>query len=139
MKFLNKRMVLVINRMAVELSGGTSASGTNLRPGMGLGFVEQIHSNAIFGAPIYPDIYHQAAAYMFHIVKNHVFMDGNKRTGLAAAITFLGINDIVFAPFEEDRVFDFVMDIAGGENDADTKIPLIANWLKTMSLKNYST
>lgn len=127
-------MVLVINRMAVELSGGISDSGTNLRPGMGLGFVEQIHSNTIFGMPIYPDIYHQAAAYMFHIVKNHVFMDGNKRTGLAAAITFLGINNIVFAPFEEDKVFDFVMDIAAGENDADAKIPVIANWLKTMSI-----
>ena len=134
MKFINKRMILVLNRMAVELSGGISASGSNLRPGMGLGFVEQIHSNSIFGAPIYPDIFHQAAAYMFHIVKSHVFMDGNKRTGLAAAITFLGINEIIFAPMNEDKVFDFVMDIASGENDADKQIPIIAKWLKDMSL-----
>ena len=55
--------------------------------------------------------------------------------GLAAAITFLGINDIVFAPFDEDKVFDFVMDIAAGANDAAAMIPKIADWLKKMSLE----
>jgi len=35
-----------------------------------------------------------AAAYLFHIVKNHAFEDGNKRTGMHAAIAFLGMNDI---------------------------------------------
>lgn len=134
MKFLNKRMVLVINRMAFELSGGASGSDTNLRDGMSMGFIDQIHSNSVFGTPIYPDIFHQAAAYMFHIVKSHIFMDGNKRTGLASAITFLSINGIVFAPLEEDKVFDFVMDIAAGENDADKVVPFIAKWLKKMSL-----
>lgn len=135
MKFLNKRMVLVVNKMSIELAGGASASENNMRPGMSLGFVEQIHTNSVFGAPIYPDIFHQAAAYMFHIVKSHVFIDGNKRTGLAAAITFLGINGIVFAPFDEDKVFDFVMGLAAGKNDADEMIPKIAEWLKKMSLK----
>ena len=34
----------------------------------------------------------QGAAYLFHLVKNHPFLDGNKRVGLAAALTFLGLN-----------------------------------------------
>ena len=34
----------------------------------------------------------QAAAYLFHIVRNHPFVDGNKRTGLITAIAFLGLN-----------------------------------------------
>ncbi len=135
MKFLNKKMLLVINRMAIELAGGTSAQGNNVRPGMNLGFVEQIHVNEIFGTPIYENIYHQAGAYMFHIVKNHAFIDGNKRTGLAAAITFLGLNNIVFAPFDEDHVFDFVMEVAAGQNEPDVVIPKIANWLKELSLQ----
>ena len=33
-----------------------------------------------------------AAAYPFHIVKSHPFVDGNKRAGLAAALTFLKLN-----------------------------------------------
>lgn len=35
-----------------------------------------------------------AAAYLFHIVMNHPFVDGNKRTGTAAALVFLDINGI---------------------------------------------
>lgn len=38
--------------------------------------------------------YEMAAAYMFHIVSNHPFVDGNKRTGAASAIVFLDINGI---------------------------------------------
>jgi len=39
-----------------------------------------------------PDIFEMAAAYASGIVKNHPFIDGNKRTGFLAAYTFLGIN-----------------------------------------------
>ncbi len=35
-----------------------------------------------------------AAAYLFHIVKNHPFVDGNKRTGTAAALIFLDLNKV---------------------------------------------
>jgi death-on-curing protein len=35
-----------------------------------------------------------AAAYLFHLVRNHPFVDGNKRAGLAAAIAFLGLNGL---------------------------------------------
>jgi len=34
----------------------------------------------------------QAAAYLFYLVKNHPFVDGNKRTGLVAMLVFLGLN-----------------------------------------------
>ncbi len=35
-----------------------------------------------------------AAAYLFHIVQNHPFIDGNKRTGTVAAVAFLSMNEI---------------------------------------------
>ena len=35
-----------------------------------------------------------AAAYLFHIISNHPFIDGNKRTGAAASIVFLALNGI---------------------------------------------
>lgn len=35
-----------------------------------------------------------AAAYLFHIVQNHPFIDGNKRVGAASAVVFLLLNDI---------------------------------------------
>jgi death-on-curing protein len=39
--------------------------------------------------------FEMAAAYLYHIAQNHPFIDGNKRTALAAALTFLELNGYV--------------------------------------------
>lgn len=46
------------------------------------------------GEFVHADLFAMAAAYLFHIVRNHPFMDGNKRTGLLAALVFLDLNGI---------------------------------------------
>jgi death-on-curing protein len=52
-----------------------------------------------------------AAAYLFHLCQNHAFVDGNKRVGTNAAITFLLIND--WRPtFEEDELVELVLSVA---------------------------
>ena len=56
---------------------------------------------------------HMAAAYLFHIAKNHPFLDGNKRTALAAAIAFLGINGWVMDA-DPDELAETVLGVAGG-------------------------
>lgn len=48
----------------------------------------------VFGQEMYPCIYDKAAVYLYHIIKNHPFYDGNKRTGYSCAITFLISNKI---------------------------------------------
>jgi len=138
MKYINKRLVVVINRLCVSVTGGLSTSTTNIREGASLGFVDRIHQNEIFGVPIYRTIYEQAGAYMFYILKNHIFMDGNKRTGLAVAVTFLQWNGIHFNPFEEDAAYDFVIDVAAGANDPEAVIPKVAAWLESQSTDNSS-
>ena len=40
------------------------------------------------------DLREMAAAYLFHIVQNHPFVDGNKRTGVVVALVFLALNGI---------------------------------------------
>ncbi len=135
MRFLNKKMVVVINRMATELTGGTSTSSTNIRAGQSLSFVDGIFHNSLFGQTLYPDIFHRAAAYMFFVIKNHTFNDGNKRTGLACAVTFLQWNNIQIRPFDENIVFDFVTSIAAGQNKPDKAIPEIADWFANMAVR----
>ncbi len=49
-----------------------------------------------------PDLPSMAAAYLFHLVKNHPFIDGNKRTGAVAARVFLRINGQFLAAPEHD-------------------------------------
>jgi death-on-curing protein len=46
------------------------------------------------GEFLHADIYQQAAAYAYHLCQNHPFLDGNKRTALAAALVFLDLNGI---------------------------------------------
>ena len=41
------------------------------------------------------DLFAMAAAYAFHIAQNQPFLDGNKRTGLLAALVFLDLNGVV--------------------------------------------
>ncbi len=45
-----------------------------------------------------------AAAYLFHLVMNHPFVDGNKLVGLEAALVFLKINDVAIEVTDEELV-----------------------------------
>lgn len=46
----------------------------------------------MFGEFLHESIFDKAAAYLFHIVCNHAFLDGNKRTGAAITLIFLSLN-----------------------------------------------
>jgi death-on-curing protein len=62
---------------------------------------------------MHEDIFEMAAAYLFHIVQNHPFVDGNKRTGAASAYIFLAMNNILFDADEDEFAF-MVLDVADG-------------------------
>lgn len=55
-----------------------------------------------------------AAAYLFHIVQNHPFIDGNKRTGLATCLYFLGLHDVEIE-VDPDELEKFVRNVATGK------------------------
>jgi len=132
--FVNKRMTLVINRMCWRLAGGMAPLGdNNLREGASLGFIDGIHRNEIFGQKLYPTIYHQAAAYMYHITKGHVFNDGNKRTGLAVALTFLRRNGIQFPALPEEDSYQFVIKVTASSEPASVVIEQIATWFRELA------
>lgn len=60
------------------------------------------------------DIWEMAAAYLFHLVQGHAFIDGNKRVGAAAADIFLALNGFDLAP-TEDQFEEVVLRTARGE------------------------
>lgn len=62
------------------------------------------------------DVYEMAAAYLYHVVQNHPFVDGNKRTGTAAALVFLDLHDLQ-VDCEEDELVNMVLDVAQGNAD----------------------
>jgi death-on-curing protein len=66
------------------------------------------------GAFLHKDLFEMAAAYLYHIVQNHPFLDGNKRTGAAAAIIFLALNDIELEA-DEDGLVQLTLAVAQGK------------------------
>ncbi|MBN2295706.1 MAG: type II toxin-antitoxin system death-on-curing family toxin [Pirellulales bacterium] len=67
------------------------------------------------GEYLHKDLFDMAAAYMFHIVQNHPLVDGNKRTGLVAALTFLDFNGIqIDAP--QGSLYDLTISVATGQS-----------------------
>src|SRR5438105_9368597 len=66
------------------------------------------------GELLHGTLFEMAAAYLFHLARNHPFIDGNKRAALAAALVFLELNDVsIDAPDEE--LAGLVLRVATGE------------------------
>jgi death-on-curing protein len=110
-KYLTLEQVLKLHDAVVERFGGL----TGIRdPNLLLSCIES-PKMVIFGEDLYPSVYDKAAVYLFNIVCNHPFNDGNKRTGAGAAYLFLKINKIRI-PFDaspEDMTYEnFVVKVA---------------------------
>ena len=71
--------------------------------------------SASFGGEyLHPTIFEMAAAYLYHLVENHPFIDGNKRFGAMAALVFLDLNGYDFNA-SDDEFTDMVMSVASGK------------------------
>lgn len=66
------------------------------------------------GEYLHKDLFEMAAAYLFHIVQNHPFIDGNKRAGAASALVFLEMNGIELSP-DEDGLVALTLAVATGQ------------------------
>jgi len=110
--FLGLDEVVEIHRDQIERFGGHP----------GIRDIELLQSAAAmpsagFGEDyLHADIHEMAAAYLFHIVRNHPFVDGNKRTGAVAALVFLMMNGIEFHA-DEESFEKMVRSVADGKMD----------------------
>jgi death-on-curing protein len=75
-----------------------------------------------------PDVFEMAAAYAFGLIKDHPFVDGNKRIGFATAIVFLESNGQAFEAPEADALVETLGLAAGERTEAD-----YAEWLRRNS------
>ena len=76
-----------------------------------------------------PSVFDLAAAYAYGIIRNHPFVDGNKRTGFLVAYVFLHINGWELRS-KEVKAVNAVLDLAAGEMDE----PFFSEWLKKKSV-----
>ena len=92
MRYLIKEGILAINKKTIKRHGGNFLPPHNFLHEDVLDYLLEAVQSEMFGEAMYPLISDKAGLYMFNIVCNHIFQDGNKRTGLDAAITFLILN-----------------------------------------------
>jgi death-on-curing protein len=125
-EFLSVEIVMTLHQRQLARFGG----GEGLRD---LGLLESAvaQPQATFGGVYaHEDLVSIAAAYLFHIVSNHPFIDGNKRTGLLAAQVFLAINGIELLHATE-AFYQLTMGVAAGRLD---KTAVIAELRRIASL-----
>jgi death-on-curing protein len=112
--FLSLCDILTLHANQLELYGGLEGVRD-----MGLLESAIAQPRAGFGGEyLHGDLYQMAAAYMFHIVQNHPFLDGNKRAGVIAALVFLDINGVEIAA-EKGSVYDLTLSVATGQLNKD--------------------
>jgi death on curing protein len=71
-----------------------------------------------------------AGAYLFHLTKNHGFVDGNKRIGAAAALIFLEMNGIDTYGIDENEMEAITRAVADGSGDKKAAIKFFTTRLK---------
>jgi len=122
-KWLTVQLVLAIHSQAIAEFGGFNGVRDS-------GLLESAldRPRNLFAYGDDPTIYDLAASYCMGIVKNHPFVDGNKRTGDLAARAFLFRNGYSFEPSEADEVI-LIIGLAAGEVDEST----LAQWISENS------
>jgi death-on-curing protein len=107
--FLALDEVLEIHDQQIALYGGAAG----LRDAAGLESAIATPQVTFGGEYLHESIPAMAAAYLFHLCQNHAFIDGNKRVGANAAITFLLMND--WEPvIDESHLVTLVLSVAAG-------------------------
>ena len=113
--YLEKDDITYINEQTVAVHGGNFVPPNNFLHEENLDYLIEAVQAEMFGEPLYPNISDKAALYCYNIICNHIFTDGNKRTGLEAALAFLKFNGHrLDKNLPLDNIQDFILKIASG-------------------------
>jgi len=108
-RFLTVDEVLLVHAASIRIHGGSP----ELRDRGLLESAVAMPAAQFGGQYLHDDLSAMAAAYLFHLCKNHPFVDGNKRVALASAETFLLLNQRLFAA-TNDELVDLTLNVADG-------------------------
>lgn len=126
MEYLTFEEVYLLHERLIQLTGGSSG----LRDS-GLLELAVARPQASFDQEeLYPDLWTKAAALMHSLIKNHPFVDGNKRTAVTATAIFLELNQHRLAA-SNDEVLRFAVQTAREQVELEE----IVAWLKAHSSK----
>lgn len=88
MIYLTEGQLLLIHSMVIDETGGSHG----VRDHHALAALRDLPKQKTFGKELYPTVFQKAAVYVRNIIGAHPFVDGNKRTAMAAAAVFMELN-----------------------------------------------
>ncbi len=112
MKTLSKRQVLLLHSSLIEVFGGSDGVRDE-------GLLESALATpfqTFDGEPVYPSVQSKAAQLGFGLIRNHPFVDGNKRIGAHVMLVFLELNGIELH-YNQQELIDIILSVASGETD----------------------
>ena len=110
LSFLTLDEVLAIHAHQIERYGGSPG----IRDRGLLASALAMPEAGFAGEDLHPTLHEKAAAYLFHLVKNHPFVDGNKRVGLAVCLVFLRLNGVTIQA-TDDELVELVLGVISGQ------------------------
>ena len=112
--YLSKREILELHKAAIARFGGKE--GVVNEAALETCLAQP--RTAVFGEERFPTLYDKGAAYCFYVCTSHPFHDGNKRTGLLAAIHFL-LKNGVEPIFDDEAMYHVIMHTVEGDADVN--------------------
>lgn len=126
-KFISKKSILLIHKKMIDTFGGSHGIRDEGLLDSAINMPQSGFGNEYF----HKTIFDKASAYLYHLTKNHSFIDGNKRIGFACTETFLRINGYKFKKDSKNEIYNFIIKIASTE----IKKEEIANFIENNSIK----
>ncbi|HJC32622.1 MAG TPA: type II toxin-antitoxin system death-on-curing family toxin [Candidatus Anaerobutyricum faecale] len=111
---LSKSQVLLIHDQLITETGGSYG----LRDEGMLDSALNAPFQTFGGEDVYPSLQQKATRLCFGLVKNHPFIDGNKRIGAHAMLVFLALNGIELQ-YSQTELSDIILQLAAGEIDTE--------------------
>ena len=121
MKILTKKTVLLLHEAQVQRFGGSAG----IRDDGLLESAIAAQTASFGGQDLYPTILEKAAQLCFRIMRNHPFVDGNKRTAVHAMLVFLVLNGASLQ-FGDDDLIDVAYRVAASNGDAETLLSWVS-------------
>lgn len=111
---LTKQQVILLHREIIAESGGSP----EIRDEGLLDSALNAPFQTFSGTELYPTILEKAARLGYSLIKNHAFVDGNKRIGAHTMLVFLAMNNIEIE-YEDNDFTQLILGIAAGEISAE--------------------
>lgn len=122
MKKLTKEQVIMLHRELIKSTGGTDGLRDEGLLDSALNSPFQSYDKA----DAYPSIQQKAARLGFGLIKNHAFVDGNKRIGAHVMLVFLALNGIEL-DYTQKELSDMILNVASNSMTFDAMTKWIIN------------